>query len=176
MTYPETTFSRGVDGLLRRLDAWLGWIWLALLAVIVLNVVLRYAFGEGRIEFEEIQWHLYAIGMILGLATCYADDAHIRVDVFHEHLRPRLRAWIELYGITLLLFPFLTLVIVFGIPFVAESWFMDEVSQAPGGLPMRWAIKAVQRVGFVLLMLAALARLSRVFAYLFRVEGERVGQ
>lgn len=176
VTYPETAFSRRVDGLLRRLDGWLGWIWLALLAVIVLNVVLRYAFGEGRIEFEEIQWHLYAIGMILGLATCYADDAHIRVDVFHEHLRPRLRAWIEFYGIVFLLLPFVVLVIAFGVPFVTESWSVGEVSQAPGGLPMRWAIKAVLPVGFALLLLAALARISRVFAYLFRVEGDRVGQ
>ena len=84
--YPETWLSRRVDRLLERLDAWLGWIWLVLLGVIVLNVVLRYAFGEGRIEFEEIQWHLYAIGMMLGLSICYADDAHVRVDVLHECL------------------------------------------------------------------------------------------
>ena len=27
---------------------------------------MRYLFGEGRVEFEEIQWHLYAIGFLLG--------------------------------------------------------------------------------------------------------------
>ena len=174
--YPDTRFSLRVDRVLRRLDAWLGWIWLVLLGVIVLNVVLRYAFGEGRIEFEEVQWHLYAIGMMLGLSICYTDDAHIRVDVLHEGLRPRLRAWIEFYGILLLLLPFLTLVLVYSVPFVVESYAMNEVSQAPGGLPMRWLIKAVLPLGFSLLLLAALARLTRVFAFLFRVEAVRVDQ
>jgi len=165
--YPETRFSRGIDRLLKTLDAVLGWVWIALLSVIVLNVVLRYAFGEGRIEFEEIQWHLYAVGMILGLAICYADDAHIRVDVFHERMRPRIRAWIELYGILLLLLPFVTLVVVYGVPFVADSYAASEVSQAPGGLPLRWLIKAILPLGFALLGLAALARLTRVFVFLF---------
>jgi TRAP-type mannitol/chloroaromatic compound transport system permease small subunit len=171
--YPETWLSRRVDRWLERLDAWLGWIWLVLLGVIVLNVVLRYAFGEGRIEFEEIQWHLYAIGMMLGLSICYKDDAHVRVDVLHERLRPRLRAWIELYGIVLLLLPFVTLVLVYGIPFVAESFASSEVSQAPGGLPMRWLMKAVLPLGFALLGLAALARLTRVCVYLFRHDSTR---
>jgi TRAP-type mannitol/chloroaromatic compound transport system permease small subunit len=174
--YPDTRFSRGVDRILRRLDGWLGWIWLVLLVVIVLNVVLRYAFGQGRVEFEEIQWHLYAIGMMLGLSICYTDDAHIRVDVLHERFSARLRAWIELYGILLLLLPFLTLVLVYAVPFVFESYSMSEVSQAPGGLPLRWLIKAVLPLGFALLLLAALARLTRVLAFLFRVEAPRVDQ
>ena len=59
------------------------------------------------------------------------------------------------------------MVIYYGIPFVYESWSNAEVSQAPGGLPYRWLIKAVLPAAFVLLMLAALARLSRVVAYLF---------
>ena len=62
--------------------------------IICINVVLRYAFGIGRIEFEEIQWHIYATGFLLGLAYSYQADAHIRVDVVHERLSPRLQAWV----------------------------------------------------------------------------------
>jgi len=130
-------------------------------------VVLRYAFGQGRIEFEEIQWHLYASGMLLGLSICYADDAHIRVDVVNERLRPRLRAWIELYGIVLLLLPFIVLILRYSVPFVATSFTLGEVSQAPGGLPLRWLMKSVLPIGFFLLLLAAFARLSRVWVFLF---------
>ena len=56
----------------------------------------------------------------------------------------------------LLLLPFVTLVLVYGIPFVAESFASSEVSQAPGGLPLRWLMKAVLPLGFALLGLAAL--------------------
>ena len=173
MELPETALSRLVDPLLARIGQWTGYLWVLLLAIIVLNVVLRYAFGEGRIEFEEIQWHLYSTGFLLGLSYAYQADAHIRVDVLHERLSPALRAWIELYGIVLFLLPFLALVLVFSVPFVIASFELNEVSQAPGGLPLRWAIKAMLPLGFALLTLATISRLSRVWSFLFLQGDER---
>ena len=85
---PETAFSRRVDPWLVQIGRWISWVWLVLLVIIVLNVLLRYAFGEGRIEFEEIQWHLYSTGFLLGLAYTSQADAHIRVDVLHERGSP----------------------------------------------------------------------------------------
>ena len=34
----------------------------------MLNVTLRYVFGQGR-ELEELQWHLYALGFLLALSV-----------------------------------------------------------------------------------------------------------
>lgn len=164
---PTTRFSRSVDALVTGIGRAVSWLWLVLLAVIVLNVVLRYAFAEGRIEFEELQWHLYAIGFLLGIPYAVATDSHIRVDVVHERLSPRLRAWIELYGIVLLLLPFCALVVIYAVPFVAASFTAGEVSASPGGLPYRWVIKAVLPVSFVLLALAGIARAARAVRLLF---------
>ena len=63
--------------------------------------------------------------------------------------------------------PFLLLVLFYSGPFLAESWRTGEISQAPGGLPFRWLIKGALPLGFALLLLAALARLSRCCALLF---------
>lgn len=167
MDWPHTVFSRRVDYLLNKIGEWISWLWLLLLLVIVLNVLMRYVFGEGRIEFEEIQWHLYAIGFLLGLSYADTRDAHVRVDVVRARLAPRHRAWIELYGILLLLLPFSCLVIYYTVPFIEYSLSTGEVSQAPGGLPQRWAIKSFLLLGFALLMLSAFARLSRVWRFLF---------
>ncbi len=164
---PETPFSRAIDHAINRIGQVISWVWLVLLIVIVLNVTLRYAFGEGRIEFEEIQWHLYSLGFLLGLSYAYSGDNHVRVDVLHERLSPRRKAWVELYGILLLLLPFLALVIVFSVPFVADSFRFGEVSQAPGGLPYRWLVKSMLPLGFLLLLCSTLGRLSRVWSFLF---------
>jgi TRAP-type mannitol/chloroaromatic compound transport system permease small subunit len=164
---PHTALSRRVEPLLAAVGRWVSWVWLALLVIIVANVVLRYAFGEGRIEFEEIQWHLYSIGFLLGLSYAYQADVHIRVDVLHERFGPRLQAWIELYGILLFLLPFIALILIFSVPFVLQSQQLAEVSQAPSGLPYRWLIKAMLPLGFALLLLAVVSRLSRVWALLF---------
>lgn len=171
---PDTRVSRIIDPALAAIGRAISWVWLILLVIIVVNVVLRYAFGEGRIEFEEIQWHLYSAGFLLGLSYAYISDAHIRVDVLHERLHPRTRAWIELYGIVVLLLPFITLVLIYSVPFVVQSYQVGEVSQAPGGLPFRWLMKAVLPAGFLLLLLAVISRLSRVWSFLF-LGGEAAG-
>ncbi|MFU8814444.1 MAG: TRAP transporter small permease subunit [Pseudomonadales bacterium] len=173
---PHTAFSRMIDPWLVKMGQWISWLWAALLVVIVVNVVARYAFGLGRIEFEEIQWHLYSAGFLLGLAYTYQADAHIRVDVLHERLSPRRKAWVELYGILLFLLPFITLILVYSVPFVISSYRFGEVSQAPGGLPLRWVIKAMLPLGFALLLIATLSRLTRVWALLFNTAVQHRGR
>jgi TRAP-type mannitol/chloroaromatic compound transport system permease small subunit len=164
---PHTAFSGIVRRALGRLAAILSWIWLLLVAVVVINVTMRYFFGEGRVEFEEIQWHLYAIGFLFALATCMDADDHVRVDIFHERMDLSMRAWIELYGLLLLFLPFVVAMLLFSFPFVAYAWSIAEISDAPGGLPYRWAIKSALPAAMFLLLIAGVSRLSRVTAYLF---------
>jgi len=166
-TLPQTRLSKLADPLIARIGIAVSWVWVVLLFIIVLNVVLRYAFGEGRIEFEELQWHLYSLGFLFGIGYAVVTDSHIRVDVFHERMRPRSQAWIELYGLVLFVLPFIALVLVYSVRFVAVSYDISEVSQAPGGLPYRWLMKAVLPASFLVLLLASVSRLSRVWVYLF---------
>ncbi len=154
----------------------LSWVWMILIGIIVINVVMRYAFGQGRVEFEEIQWHLYSLGFLLGLSVCLDSDDHVRVDVFHERMSVRTQAWIELYGLLLLFFPFVIVVLIFSLPFVHYSLSIAEISDAPGGLPYRWAIKGMLSIGMLLLLIAGFGRLLRVSSALFGVPvSARVG-
>ncbi|HBP14748.1 MAG: TRAP transporter small permease subunit [Pseudomonadota bacterium] len=164
---PTTALSRAIDPFLQRLGNGLSWIWVGLIFVIVLNVLLRYVFSEGRIELEEIQWHLYSTGFMFGLSYAFQADVHIRVDVLHERFSPELKAWIDLYGILLFVLPFTALMLIYGIPFVVDSYQTKEVSQSPGGLELRWLIKSVLVLGFSFLSLAAFARLTRLWSFLF---------
>jgi TRAP-type mannitol/chloroaromatic compound transport system permease small subunit len=164
---PHTPWSRRIDQAANQVGRITSYIWLLLLAVIVVNVLLRYALNQGQIEMEELQWHLYSLGFLLGLGYAYQADAHIRVDLLHERFRHRTKAWIELYGILLLLLPFIALILLYSVPFVASSFEAGEVSNSPGGLPLRWLIKAALPLGFFLLLLTVAARLIRVWHFLF---------
>jgi TRAP-type mannitol/chloroaromatic compound transport system permease small subunit len=164
---PHTRLSSAISRVFISIASVFSWVWVILLGVIVLNVTMRYLFGEGRIEFEEIQWHLYAIGFLIGLATCMSTDDHIRVSVFHDRMSPRMQAWIELYGLLLMFFPFIVMVLWFSVPFIQYSFQISEISDAPGGLPFRWAIKSVLPISMVLLLIAGFSRLLRVSCFLF---------
>lgn len=164
---PHTTVSIYVDRCINAIGNAISWLWVLLVGVIVINVVARYLFAEGRIEFEELQWHLYSVGFLLGLSYGYVSDSHVRVDFLREKMKPEMQAWIELYGTLFLLLPFISLVLIASIPFVSYSFASSEVSQAPGGLPFRWLIKGFLTVGFFLLLVAVLSRLSRIVSFLF---------
>ncbi|WP_407333391.1 TRAP transporter small permease subunit [Enterovibrio sp. 27052020O] len=167
-SFPVTPLSRLLDSFLLRLGNSLSWVWVVLMLVIITNVLMRYLLGEGRIEFEELQWHLYALGWLVGLSYCMVTDSHVRVDLLRDRFSLKTQAWIELLGLSLLLFPFLVLVFWYALPFVAYSWELGEVSASPGGLPYRWGMKGVLVVAFVLLAVAVVSRLSRVIAAIFQ--------
>ena len=167
MELPETTISRYVDPWLKRIGSAISIIWVVLMVIIVLNVFARYILSEGRIEFEEIQWHLYSAGFMLAIGFCVITDSHIRVDVLHEKFKPETQALIDLYGFLLFVLPFVTLILIYGVPFVVYSFQTGEVSASPGGLPFRWIIKSMILIGFGLLGLAVISRLSCLIAFLF---------
>ena len=154
-------WATSVETRLDALTSLVSWIWLALTALIVLTVVLRYVFGAGRVELEELEWHLYAVGFLMGIVACASHDRHVRVDVFRERMSTRTRAWVDLYGILLLQIPFLALVLWSALPFVVDSFAVGERSAAAGGLPYRWILKAFLPFSMLLLMMATSARLLR---------------
>jgi TRAP-type mannitol/chloroaromatic compound transport system permease small subunit len=167
---PQTRSSRLIDPLLMWIGNWISWLWLVLMLVICINVALRYFFSEGQVELEESQWHLYSAGFLLGLSYAFQADAHIRIDVLSERLSQRTRAWLELYGILLGLLPFMLLILFYSVPFVMQSFALNETSQSPGGLSHRWIIKSALPTGFALLLLAAWSRFTRVWCLLFADE------
>lgn len=165
-----------IEALIDRIAAAFSWVWLALIAVIATAVVLRFVFGIGRIELEELQWHLYAAGFLMGIVACAANDRHVRVDVLRESMSPRMRDWIDLYGILLLQFPFLILVFVSALPFVADSFSVAERSASAGGLPFRWLLKSMLPFTFALLFVTTTSRLISVWRRLFSEPPRRRSQ
>lgn len=156
-----------VERTLDRLVSAASWIWLLLVGVIVTGVGLRTFFAISRIELEELQWHLYAVGFLVGILGCVLHDRHVRVDVFREGMSQRRRDWVDLYGLLLLQLPFIALVLWSGIPLVAESFASGERSGSAGGLSHRWLLKSALPIVFALLLLASLARTRAIARRLF---------
>lgn len=142
-----------------------------LIAVIIGNVLLRYGFHSGHPALEELQWHLYALVVMMGVSYAQVTDSHVRVDVIATKLsETAIRLW-EIFGILVFVFPFIFVVFWHSLDFFHEAWRVGERSDAPIGLCCRWAIKAVIPVSFFLLFLAVLSRLLSNIAALVRKSG-----
>jgi len=165
---PAIRLSDALDRLVLRIGRLLAWANGVLIAVIVLQVVLRYGFGHGLVILEELQWHLYSLAFMFGLAYALVTNSHVRVDLIYNRLPERARLWIEIFGTVFLLLPFIAVILYYGLEFFHASWVHNERSLAPLGLPWRWAIKAVIPLSFGLLALAAISRLWRTAVLLKR--------
>ena len=133
-----------------------------LILVIILQVVLRYGFGKGLVIFEELQWHLYGLGIMIGASYALVTDSHIRVDIIQAGMTPKWKNRWELFGILFLLLPFAFVIFDQSLDFFHESYRVNERSDAPLGLPFRWIIKGVIPLSFALLILAAISRTVRI--------------
>jgi TRAP-type mannitol/chloroaromatic compound transport system permease small subunit len=170
-----TRLAAQIDSQLDRIVGVISWIWLGLIALIVLTVILRFVFSAGRIELEELEWHLYAVGFLTGIVACTVRDRHVRVDVFRERMSARTRAWIDFYGTLLLQLPFLALLLWSSWYFVVDSYVLAERSAAAGGLSHRWILKAFLPTSLAMLVIATTAQLLRILDALFG-HGAREGR
>lgn len=162
--------SRVVDKIIIRLGEGIAWLNLVLVFVILTQVILRYVFGMGQIFLEETQWHLYAVLVMFGVSYGTSTDSHIRMDLLHRNYSERKREWVELFGLVFFLIPFTLILMLKGIDLVESSWRVNEGSPSPGGLPWRWAIKAVLPVSMFLYFVAAVSRIIRSVAVLLRIK------
>jgi TRAP-type mannitol/chloroaromatic compound transport system permease small subunit len=162
-----------------------GWVILPLIAIIIFDVITR-KFDSVRIWmaelnlpwfnpiiFQDAEWHLHGILLLLSFGYGYLMNAHVRVDIFREMVSPRKQAWIEFWGLLLLGIPFLILITYFAWEFVALSFHQHEGSESLTGIPMRYIVKSFLIIGFFLLLLAFVATFLRIVVFLFGDEEAR---
>jgi len=137
----------------------MGWIAgilnLAMLVNVFYDAIMRYFFRTGSIAMQEMEWHLFAVTFLFGMAYCLKEDGHVRVDILYDRFPPRWKAIVNIAGTLLFLIPLSVLIIEGSLWYVHEAYSLNEVSGDPGGLPYRWLIKAVIPSSFVFLIVSA---------------------
>ena len=152
----------GLDKFIQTVGKVASWSTVLVMLCIIGQVVLRYAFASNLPLLDELEWHFYATGFLLGISYAVCKDVNIRVDLLHKGLPQTTKNWLDFAGIIFLLLPFSIIIFYHSIIFAAHSWTFGERSLDPLGLPYRWLIKSVIPVSFGLLILAGLTRLMQV--------------
>ena len=148
-----------IDDITESIGRWVSWLSLFLVILIGVDVVLRYLFNWNSSANQEMEWHLFAALFLLGAAFSLKHDKHVRVDVFYARFSNKNKALVNLIGTAIFLLPFCLVVMWTSIPFVLDSWQINESSAEPGGLPYRFIIKSTIPLGAGLLFLQAVSLL-----------------
>ncbi len=164
---PDNKFSRAIETTILKIGRCCSFLNMILIVVILFRVIMRYIFGIGLVQLEELEWHLYAVNVIFGLAYCHAEDSHIRLDLVHDKLNQRTKEIIEILGILFLVMPLIIVIFIHGVDFWWEAVRTNERSDnLDSGLPYRWIPKSLIPLSMIAFFASALARLVRGVHYL----------
>ena len=148
-----TTVERAVDAIGRAAS----WLSLTIVALMAIDVLLRYSFSIGSVWAQELEWHLLAPLVLFGMTYALLKGEHVRVDVFYARYSARGKAIVDLVS-ALLAITIAVLVIRYSIAYVSQSYSIGEISSDPGGLTHRWMLKALIPIGFAVFALQASAQ------------------
>ncbi len=138
---------------------------LALLILLVLyDASVRYLFHSGSIALQELEWHLFDVVILLGIAYTLRERSHVRVDIFYDRFSEKTKAYVDFFGTLLFIIPFSLLIIYVGFDFVMLSLTQLEASSDPGGLPYRFIVKSLMPLAFMLLILQSISELVRAYS------------
>ena len=135
----------------------IAWFTLLIVLITFMVVVLRYVFDFGSIALQESISYLHAFVFMLGAAYTLKHDSHVRVDIFYRKMSRIKKAWVDLLGTLLLLFPVCLFILFSSWDYVFTSWSQFEESGEAGGLAFVYILKTTLLIMPLLLMLQGTA-------------------
>ena len=130
-----SVFAARLEGISTLLGRAVSWMTLAMVLITFAVVVLRYIFGTGVIWLQESITWLHAVVFMMGAAYTLQQEEHVRVDIFYREMSAARRAWINIGGLVLFLWPMCIYLCVEAFDYVRVSWQIREGSREAGGLP-----------------------------------------
>lgn len=136
--------------------------WLVLIACVISagNAMMRYGFNISSNAWLEIQWYLFGGIVMLGAASTLRTNQHVRVDVLYSRYSERTRVWVDLLGSLLFLMPMAVIIGWLSWPMFINAYTIGEVSGNAGGL-LRWPVKLLVPLGFLLLILQGFSEIIK---------------
>ena len=141
--------------------------WLVLLACIVSggNAMIRYAYDQSSNAWLEVQWYMFAVIVMFGASYTLKRNEHVRDALLYMTLGRRGHLWIDILGTLIFLLPTCLILAWLSWPFFMQAYSVSEHSSNAGGL-LRWPIKIVLPVGFVLVALQGISETIKRVAFL----------
>lgn len=141
--------------------------WLVLVAVVVSagNATVRYLFNNSSNAWLELQWYLFSAVFLLCAGYTLLRNEHIRIDIVVGRFSRRTQCWVDIIGALVFLLPMAGIILYLSFPVVWDSYHIHEMSGNAGGL-LRWPVKILLPIGFILLILQAFSELIKRVAFL----------
>jgi len=157
--------AHGIDALNEFVGRWVYWLVLIMVLESAGNAIVRKLFDRSSNALLELQWYLFSAVFLLCAGWTLLRNDHARIDIIQGRLKPRMQAWIDVFGAVFFLLPMVGIFFWLSIPWFWRSFTQHEISGSAGGL-IFWPARILVPIGFALLGLQGLSELTKRIAFL----------
>lgn len=160
--------AHAIDNLNRTVAQFVRWGLLANAILVTANALSRKFISMAYASAFDLQWQFFAAVILLTAAYTFQRDEHVRIDILAGRLGERGLAWLDLFGICLVLLPVCAALLWVSLPQFIIAFLSGEsraTRESTSEIPA-WIIKGFIPAGFFLLALQGIAESIRCVACL----------
>lgn len=118
--------------------------WLVLVMVMLMagNVALRYIWNLTLLWQQELVLFIHAIIFLSAAGYTLLAEKHVRVDAFYQGFSVKTKAWVNLLGTLVLLWPSCIAIAFYSTHFISQSWRIFEHSAEYNGMEGVFILKS----------------------------------
>ena len=135
------------------------------------EVIMRYLFARPSVWGWEVATYLYGANFILAAPWALKEGRHVRTDFLFARLPKKQQVILDICTFSTIFLSFMGFMVYFVVRSAILSVSILEGSYAMSPIPI-WPLKVVIAIGFTLLLLQGLAKITRDIIYL--IKGEMV--
>jgi TRAP-type mannitol/chloroaromatic compound transport system permease small subunit len=135
-----------------------------LIAVIVVEVGMRYFVGSPTIYAFDLQWMLCGTLVFLGGAYALAENVHVRADILYNMLRKRWQILIDIVLYPVFFFSFMGVLTYASYGLLVNAWIHNEVSPMTFWRPVLWPSRLILFTAMVMLTVQGVVKYISLIA------------
>jgi len=152
-----SAFAGFIDHINEKLGRVTAWLTLLMVLVQFAIVLSHYIFHTGSIFLQESLLYMHSMIFLAGAAYTLKHNGHVRVDVIYSRLGDKARAWINLLGSLIFLFPVLGIIGWMAWPYMMDSWQILEGSIETSGIQAVYLLKTMILLFVITMILQGVA-------------------
>jgi TRAP-type mannitol/chloroaromatic compound transport system permease small subunit len=152
---------RLIDGLNEIVGRIVAFVAVIFAGMIIYDVVLRYGFNAPTLWAFDLTKQLYGFYFVLLGGYALRHQAHVRVDLVTETLRPGLRRVVEILGYLIFFFPFAWVFTTKSWDFAMRSLAQNETTYGAIQLPV-YPVKIAMAIAAGLLLLQGISEVLKL--------------
>jgi len=145
-----------ISGKIKLLGEKFSLVYMLLVILIFTDVAVRTVTNKSQVWMGELEWQIFALLFLIGMSFALQEDKHVRVDLFYNKFPVKKQLWTDVVGNIIFLIPWCIVVIITGYKYASNSWYIQEGSANPGGLPAKYIIKSMISISFLLLLITGI--------------------